>query len=310
MLTGVFAQLGLSVVERGWLSSNSIVFRGTPGTPATVVDTGYGAHAAQTATLLQQALAGEPLRRIVNTHLHSDHCGGNASLAQSTGAEVWVPEPSFENVRHWDEHALTFDDTGQRCERFDAAGALRVGDSLRLGMHDWRVIAAKGHDPDAVMLFQRDSGVLITADALWEDRLAIVFPEIDGEHGFTGARATLDLIEKLAPRTVIPGHGRAFTQVAAALQSSRARLALFERQPDKHYRYATRALTMFHMLEWRQRDRAELLGWLQATPIFARLHARWTADRQGIVEFAIDVVDQLLADGLLNESESGLISVR
>jgi len=61
------------------------VFAATDGTPATVVDTGFCRHSEQTIALVDRALAGTPLARIVNTHLHSDHCGGNAAL-QARGA--------------------------------------------------------------------------------------------------------------------------------------------------------------------------------------------------------------------------------
>ena len=49
-------------------------------TCAALVDTGYATHAPQTLALVQQALGARPLDLIVNTHLHSDHCGGNALL--------------------------------------------------------------------------------------------------------------------------------------------------------------------------------------------------------------------------------------
>eukprot|EP01034_Spumella_vulgaris_P013337 gene13337-17005_t len=54
---------------------------------AVLVDTGYCTHAAQTEALVGHALdaAGEKLRLIVNTHLHSDHCGGNARLTETHG---------------------------------------------------------------------------------------------------------------------------------------------------------------------------------------------------------------------------------
>ena len=72
-------------LERGWLSANSVVFTGPEG--AAVVDTGYCSHAEQTVALVQAALGGRALERILNTHLHSDHCGGNAAL-QATWPQV------------------------------------------------------------------------------------------------------------------------------------------------------------------------------------------------------------------------------
>lgn len=75
----------MRVFERGWLSSNNILFfddevgDGEHGGCA-LVDSGYLTHAPQTVALVQHALQGKPLRRLLNTHLHSDHCGGNAAL--------------------------------------------------------------------------------------------------------------------------------------------------------------------------------------------------------------------------------------
>jgi glyoxylase-like metal-dependent hydrolase (beta-lactamase superfamily II) len=91
--------LGLTVIERGWLSANQVVFAARGAAPATVVDTGFSAHATQTLALVDHALAGQPLGRIVNTHLHSDHCGGNHALQQRGAVETWIPAASIGAVR-------------------------------------------------------------------------------------------------------------------------------------------------------------------------------------------------------------------
>lgn len=306
----VFEALGLQVLERGWLSSNNIVFRSAPGAAAAVVDTGYDTHSAQTLALVSGALKEEPLGRVLNTHLHSDHCGGNAALQTAWGCEVWIPEASFETVRQWDTSTLTFEATGQRCTRFSSQAALRIGQTVQLGAFDWLVIAAPGHDPDAVMLFQEESGVLITADALWEERLAIIFPELVGESGFAEARGALDVIEQLAPRIVIPGHGRPFVDVATALAASRRRIAQFQENPGRHVTYAERALTMFHMLEHRVQGRDALTAWLAATPIFQ------TAAMDSGVASSVDrarraeeVVARLLHDGQLELAGNNCVQI-
>jgi glyoxylase-like metal-dependent hydrolase (beta-lactamase superfamily II) len=140
-----FEALGLRVLERGWLSSNNIVFRATDIAPATVIDTGYVAHAAQTVDLVRAALGADRLQRVINTHLHSDHCGGNAALQAEWDCEVWVPAWSLAAAQRWDESALSFVYTGQRCERFRADHALRPDDRLALGTSDaWQVLAAPG----------------------------------------------------------------------------------------------------------------------------------------------------------------------
>ena len=70
---------GIKVFERGWLSANNIFFWSNDD--VSIVDTGYVAHQAQTLALIRNQLKAEGLSKldkIVNTHLHSDHCGGNA----------------------------------------------------------------------------------------------------------------------------------------------------------------------------------------------------------------------------------------
>ena len=79
---------GLTILERGWLSSNNVLLHGG-GAGAVLIDASHALHGEQTVALVRQALAGEPLRRVVNTHLHSDHCGGNAALARAFG---WTPQ--------------------------------------------------------------------------------------------------------------------------------------------------------------------------------------------------------------------------
>ena len=56
--------------------------------------------------------------------------------------------------------------------------------TARLGGFDWQVISAPGHDPHAVILFNPDTRVLISADALWERGFGVIFPELEGESGF------------------------------------------------------------------------------------------------------------------------------
>jgi glyoxylase-like metal-dependent hydrolase (beta-lactamase superfamily II) len=303
---GALATLGAQVLQRDWLSANQVVFASDgESSSATVVDTGYARHSAMTVTLVEHALAGQPLGRIVNTHLHSDHCGGNLALqSRYPSAVTLVPSPSLEPARGWDEERLTYRLTGQWCDRFLVDGAIAPGATLRLGPAEWQVHAAPGHDPDAVLLFEPQTRTLISGDALWEDRLAIIFPELLGGDGFGATRQTLALIEALAPRLVIPGHGAAFGDVAAALASSRQRLDAFEKDPARHAQHAARALVMFHMLEFQSQDRRQLERWLVETPIFslAAAHAARVAPEPA--PWAHELVDKLIDDGLLQAQDT------
>ena len=263
------ALAGLSVFERGWLSSNNVLIHAQGDEPgAVLVDSGHVSHAAQTEALVRHALQGKPLARIVNTHLHSDHCGGNATLQRAFGAPVFTPPGHAEAVRRWDEEALTYAPTGQRCERFELSGTVVPGESVEAGGRRFEVIAAPGHDPESIVLFDAASGLLISADALWENGFGVVFPELEGEAAFADVAAVLDAIERLPVSVVVPGHGQPFTDVPAALARARTRLASFVNDPQRHARYAAKVLISFHLMEVQGETLAELNGWVGRTRYF------------------------------------------
>lgn len=292
--------LGLVVIQRDWLSANHAVFTQTDAAPATVVDTGYGRHAAMSLALIDHALSESPLQRVINTHLHSDHCGGNHALqSRDPTVQVWVPSASHAAASTWDESALSYRATGQACQRFRVDRALSGGETLPLGHAHWQVHVAPGHDPDAIMLFEPQTRTLIAGDALWEDRLAIIFPELDSRDGFGPTRRTLDCIEALGPRTVIPGHGAVFHDVASALASSRRRLDTFGKDPVRHVKHAARALLMFHLMEVQAVPHSALLYWLISTPLFLTMANRLGKGDEP-VSWAKELIDGLLDDGLLS----------
>jgi glyoxylase-like metal-dependent hydrolase (beta-lactamase superfamily II) len=306
----LLSDLGLTVLERGWLSSNNIVCHGSARRGHVVVDTGYDTHSAQTVALVDRALEGEPVSRVVNTHLHSDHCGGNAALAARWGCEAWVPSACADAARSWDQDRLSFQAIDQRCARFPVAGELAANAQLLLGDERWLCVPAPGHDPTALMFFQPEARVLISGDALWQDRLAIIFPELVGDQAFCAAHQALDAIAKLDPILVIPGHGTPFTGVRAALEASRSRLRGFESQPQRHFQYAARALLMFRLMEVREIARVELLAWAVRTPMFAQIWARLPDRGGGPNEVAAAVINRLLADGLIDDEADGLLRIR
>lgn len=259
---------GLQVFERGWLSSNNIVFA-QDDEPA-VIDTGYVTHGAQTETLVEGALGGRPLARIVNTHLHSDHAGGNARLQRRwPGCKILIPPGQREAVDAWDEEALTYTFTGQQCERFHHDATLTPGQVLGLGGMDWQVLPAGGHDNDMVMLWCEREGVLISADALWRHGFGVIFPELAGLSGFAQQQATLELIASLDPRVVVPGHGAPFTEVAEAVQNAQSRIAWLAEDPKRNADNALKGLVAFCLLD-RRRMTLDEIEQLVGTQLLAR----------------------------------------
>ena len=282
---------GVTVLERGWLSSNSIVLTGPEHTA--LVDSGYGLHAPQTVALVAAAIQGRKLDLLVNTHLHSDHCGGNAALQAAYPAlQTHIPPGQARHVSHWDAEALTYTPTGQTCPPFALTATLQPGTELRLGDYEWQVHAAPGHDPHSVILFEPASRTLISADALWERGFGVVFPELDGSGAFDEVAQTLDLIEALQPAAVIPGHGAPFVSgIDEAIAFARKRLDGFVASPAKHRQYAAKVLMKFKLLEVQQIALPALTAWSNSTPYLKALLARQYPEQT----FA-DSVDLLVHD--------------
>lgn len=278
--------LGLTVLERGWLSSNNVLVHPAPGEPGAVLfDSGHLNHAPQTLALLRHALAHggpagadgapPPLVRLVNTHLHSDHCGGNAAVQAAFGTAVSVPPGEAAAARAWHEPVLSHQRTGQRLERFAVHAEHAPGEVLVTGGRAWEVIAAPGHDTHAVLLFDRAHGVLVAGDALWEHGFGVVFPELDGEPGFDDVGAALDTIAALPVRVVVPGHGAPFADAAAALARARSRLVGLRADPARHARHALKVLIKYHLMEERQQPLPALLDWAEGTELVRALWQRF-----------------------------------
>jgi glyoxylase-like metal-dependent hydrolase (beta-lactamase superfamily II) len=262
-----------------------------------VVDTGYVTHSSQTLALVEAALGGRSLDLVLNTHLHSDHCGGNAALQQRYPmARTLIPPGEADLVRSWNEDALSFRATGQQCPRFRFDEPLTPGQDLVLGDLVWQVHAAPGHDPHSIILFEPGSRTLISADALWENGFGIVFPELAGEPSFDEVAATLGLIEALDPVCVIPGHGGVFSDVAAALSVARRRLEALSRDPVKHARHALKVLMKFKLLELQRTSVEEWRTWIQSTPYLDVIRARFFAS-SSLDELSTEVFTELVDAG-------------
>jgi glyoxylase-like metal-dependent hydrolase (beta-lactamase superfamily II) len=189
----------VSFIERGWLSSNNIVLQDEA--KAVLIDSGYWTHAEQTHALVAHHLGVRPLQTLINPHLHSDHCGGNALLQNAyPGLELLVPPGHAAYVENWDPRALSFTPTGQHCPPFRHTGVIQPGSKFIFNGAEWQCHAAPGHDPNALIIFNAQDGILISADALWENGFGAVFPEIEGFEAFDEVEATLQMIEELKPR--------------------------------------------------------------------------------------------------------------
>ena len=256
------------------MSSNNILI--DDGNVCALIDSGYYAHANQTLLLLQHVLDGKPLVRLINTHCHSDHMGGNAALQRAYGCRISIPVGEAPAIAAWDDATLMLSYTGQSAERFSYDDTLSAGDRLQLGGLEWEALAAPGHDMHALMFYSRAARILISGDALWENGFGLIFSELFGQAGgYAATRVTLEAISRLDIATVIPGHGAPFGNVERALDTAFQRLDAYERDPAKLARHALKVMLSFSLMIQGRMALAGLPQFLATRPIYGDINRRF-----------------------------------
>jgi glyoxylase-like metal-dependent hydrolase (beta-lactamase superfamily II) len=265
----------LTVFVRDWLSANNVLLKGPDGN--VLVDSGYVDNVPRTLELLTapDALGGEPLSQVVNTHCHSDHMGGNAALARRYGCPVAVPEGEAPLIEEWDQVALFLEYADQAAERFHPDRSLRGGTTEVWGGLEWRIIAAPGHDMRALVFHNPEHRILISGDALWGNGFGFVMPPEFEPQGLPAARATLEMIAKLDVRVVIPGHGEPFTDFPAALDRSMRRLEAFEADPSRLGRHVPRVILAYALLHRKRLPLAELPAYVERVGLHREFNRRY-----------------------------------
>jgi glyoxylase-like metal-dependent hydrolase (beta-lactamase superfamily II) len=206
--------------------------------------------------------------------------GGNAAVRREYACRTSLPASEAALINSWDERQLLLAYADQRAERFEYDDTFFDGDVLTMGGLAWQVIAAPGHDPHAVMFWSDEARVLISGDALWQNGFGVLFPRLldDSESGraaYAHTRATLEKIAALPVHTVIPGHGAAFDDVAAALERAFKRLEGFEQDDTRLARHATKVMLIFALLDRRRIPLATLPSYLAGVPIITDINARF-----------------------------------
>jgi glyoxylase-like metal-dependent hydrolase (beta-lactamase superfamily II) len=263
----------IRVIVRGWLNCNQVVMRAQGDN--LLVDSGYCTHRERTLDLVRTVLDGEPLERLVNTHCHSDHMGGNAAVASAYGCRVTIPEGEVKHVMPWTPQSAWMAQFDQRADPFHFDDTLAAGDRFEGGGLEWHAHAAPGHDMDALMFFERRHRILISGDALWESGMGFVWPGEGANPYMDAALDTLAAIERLDPAVVVPGHGQPFSRVGEAVASVRSRLHAFARDPAKNARHMAKVMFVFALLDKGAMPAAEVGDYLERVPCYRQIGERF-----------------------------------
>ena len=278
----------IRVIVRGWLNCNQVVLL-WPGDNV-LVDSGYCTHRERTLELLasRQGLDRQPLERLVNTHCHSDHMGGNAAVASQYGCRITIPAGEVKHVDPWTDQSVWMREFDQRADPFHFDDTLAAGDAFEGGGLEWQCHAAPGHDMDALMFFAPRERILISGDALWRDGMGFVWPSEGANPFIAAAREALATIERLDPAIVVPGHGEPFFDWRGSAAAVREKLDACERDPRKAARHMLKSMFVFALLDRQSMPLAEAPSYFARVPCYLEVSRRFLGmDAAAIAEWMV-----------------------
>ncbi len=279
-------------IQRGWFHCNHVVVQDPDG--PIIIDTGQHTGVEDTVALLQErGIDPTAIQLIINTHCHTDHWGGNARLQALSGAPVICGPKTAEIFANGDTRAMWVDYFGM-AESYELPSPMILpskiiapGDSIQLGRYSFQILAAPGHAPDSIALFEPKYGILLCADAMFEQDCGVMNSKVSGEKTLDEALTTLARFKELDATIALPGHGPIITDVAENIEAVSHLIRLFQRRSDKHARHLcarafafsllilqpiprTKFLTMFEEAPWLH-DNAAILGIPKPTDLLAKL---------------------------------------
>ena len=290
----------IRVIVRGWLNCNQILLL-APGENV-LVDSGYSTHRESTLERIAgpEGLDGEPLERLINTHCHSDHMGGNAAIAAAHGCRVTIPAGEVKHVEPWTPQSVWMKQFDQRADPFRFDDTIAAGESFGAAGFEWQAHAAPGHDMDALIFFEPEQRILISGDALWENGMGFVWPEEGANPFIEAAREALATIERLGPAVIVPGHGAPFADARASIATVRSRLDAFEKDPLRNARHVAKVMFVFALLDRQSMAVADVPAYVGRVACYRQLSERF-----------LKLGDGALAEWLLADlARAGAITIR
>ena len=145
------------------------------------------------------------VKYILNTHLHLDHCFGNAWAAERYGILPMAHEDDETLLARIGEQARMFGLPFEvKTEKL--GGYLKDGDVLTLGEHEIKVIHTPGHSRGGLCFYIPSAGWLVSGDSLFEGSIGRT--DLEGGSYATLIKSITERLMTLAEETVVyPGHG-------------------------------------------------------------------------------------------------------
>ena len=152
-----------------------------------------------TASELLAWCRGQDVRRVVNTHHHEDHSGGDGALQAALGLPIAAPAGAVPILADFPRLQL------YRRIVWGQPGNVAVqplGDVVEADHHRFEVVPTPGHCPDHVCLFEREQGWLFSGDLYVHERVRYLRTDEDALQSLESLRRVL----ALRPRLLVCSH--------------------------------------------------------------------------------------------------------
>lgn len=182
----------IKMIEGIGFDSNIYIFDGI------IVDTGTGENIQYVLNSIKNAgfdIANE-IKRIVNTHCHFDHTGGNHFFK----APIAIHQADAPALENGDIHATAAFMFGKPFEPVKVDLKLKEGDKI----NDFEVIHTPGHTAGGICLY--DGETLISGDTVFADG---GFGRFDIGGDINELKASIQKLSELDVKYLLPGHGPA-----------------------------------------------------------------------------------------------------
>jgi ribonuclease/clavin/mitogillin len=164
-----------------------------------------------TASELLRRLRNARVERIVHTHYHEDHTGGDALLQRALGLPVLAPAGALPMLARFPAIQL-YRRIVWSTPRAVKAEAL--SEFVVTPRHRFEVVPTPGHSADHVCLFEREQGWLFSGDLFIHERARYAGPD---EH-VAGTLDSLRRVLALRPRLLVCAHAGFVDDACGALE--------------------------------------------------------------------------------------------